>query len=281
MTPNMIVAFVRASTEPFNVVFNRVAAAVTGGEFCHCEIAFDGVYLQGLRELLSCYRRESRSEHNRRARAALKSVCDLFPKNSPADTRLCVAFYALQGMPLGVRVLAELAEDPFYQKYGAGWRQYIIKDAPGDVVTSQFVWCLEQTGKPYDTMAALTSAFKSAHETSGMEADRERWFCSNHALRFCQHMALCGDLGLSGTTPNNLDRALYATYIETSESPVDEERSSEGSSENVQDTYYLNLDQSHWQVIADFVPHVIRSGKFSWDRTAFLENDQEQASNDF
>lgn len=272
MSPNMIVALVKASTPPFDVAFNRLAAFATGGKYCHCEIAFEDVYLYGLRELLSCYSANSRSEHNRRARAALKSVCDLFPKNCPADTKLSVAFYALQGMPLGVRVLAEVAEDPFYMKYGKGWRQYVIGGAPGDVVTSQFVWCLEQTGKPYDTMAALTSPFKSANGGSGMEPDRERWFCSNHALRFCQHMALCGDLCLSGTTPNDLDKALRDVYIETSESPLDLEQESE--------IFFLNLNQSHWQVIADFVPHVIRSGNFSWDRAAFSKNDQDETADD-
>ena len=266
MIPTMTVAFVKASTPPFDVVFNKLAAAITGGSFCHCEIAFSNVSINGLRRLLGCYSDRSRSEHNKRARSALKSVCDLFPKNCPSGTNITVAFYALQGMPLGVRVLAELADDPFYMQYGDGWRQYVIADAPPDVVTSQFVWCLEQTGKPYDTMAALVSPFKSAHGGSGMEADRASWFCSNHALRFCQHMALCGGLGLGGTTPNNLDETLHEAYIETSESPVDPEDTSE--------VFYLNLNQSHWQVIADFVPYVIRSGKFSWDRAVLLGNDK-------
>ena len=98
-----------------------------------------------------------------------------------------------------------------------------------------------------------------------MEPDRASWFCSNHTLRFCQHMALCGDLGLSGTTPNVLDNELQATYIETLKGSVDPEDTSE--------VFYLNLDQSHWQVIADFVPYVIRSGRFSWDRSTLLEHD--------
>jgi len=265
MVPTMTVAFVKASTPPFDVVFNKLAAAITGGSFCHCEIAFSNVSINGMRRLLQCYSAKSRSEHNKRARSALESVCGLFPKNCPSGTNITVAFYALQGMPLGVRVLAELAEDPFYMQYGDGWRQYVIAGAPEDVVATQFVWCLEQTGKPYDTMAALMSPFKSAHGGSGMEADRASWFCSNHALRFCQHMALCGDLSLSGTTPNNLDDTLQETYIETSESPVDPEDTSE--------VFYLNLNQSHWQVIADFVPYVIRSGRFSWDRAVLSEND--------
>lgn len=265
MVPTMIVAFVQPSTPPFDVAFNKLAAVLTGGSYCHCEIAFKGVPINGLRMLLQCYGTKSQSAHNKRAREALESVCNLFPKNCPSTTCLTVAFYALQGMPLGVRVLAELADDPFYMQYGDGWRQYTITDAPEDVVTSQFVWCLEQTGKPYDTMAALMSPFKSAHHGSGMEADRDSWFCSNHALRFCQHMALCGDLGLSGTTPNVLDKELHSTYIETLESPVDPEDTSE--------VFHLNLNQSHWQVIADYVPYVIRSGRFSWDRAVLLEND--------
>lgn len=264
-TPTMKVALVKASTPPFDALFNKLAAKLTGGDFCHCEIAFEGVSINGLRRLLKHYAARSRSEANKRARLALMSVCNLFPKDCPRGTNLTVAFYALQGMPLGVRVLAEFADDPFYMKYGDGWRQYVIAGAPQDVVTTQFVWCLEQTGKPYATMDALISPFKSARGGSGMEPDRASWFCSNHTLRFCQHMALCGDLGLSGTTPNVLDNELQATYIETLKGSVDPEDTSE--------VFYLNLDQSHWQVIADFVPYVIRSGRFSWDRSTLLEHD--------
>ena len=198
----MAVAFVKASTPPFDVVFNKVAAAVTGGEFCHCEICFKHVSLVGLRDLLSCYDGELKKSANIRARDALLHVSSLFPQDCPRNTSVTIAFYALQGMPLGVRVLAELADDPFFQQYGSGWVEYDIEDAPIDVVLSQLVWCLEQSGKPYDVMGALTSPFRSARHHSGMEADRQRWFCSNHALRFCQHMAICGELGLSGTTPN-------------------------------------------------------------------------------
>lgn len=265
-TPTIKVALVKASTPPFDVLFNKLAARLTGGDFCHCEIAFEGVSINGLRRLLNHYAARSRSEANNRARLALMSVCNLFPKDCPSGTNLTVAFYALQGMSLGVRVLAELADDPFYMQYDDGWRQYVIADAPQDVVTSQFVWCLEQTGKPYDTTGALTSVFRSAHHHSGLEPDRASWFCSNHCLRFCQHMALCGDLGLSGTTPNTLDKELHDIYIETSD----------GSVEDAPEVFHLNLNQSHWQVIADFVPYVIRSGKFSWDRTTLLENDQRE-----
>lgn len=271
MPPVMAVAFVKASTPPFDVAFNKLAAAVTGGAFCHVEICFKRVALVGLRQLLAYYVGENMSEAKSRARDALRSICSLFPRNCPSTTRLTVAFYALQGMPLGVRVLAELADDPFYMKYGEGWTEYEIKNAPNDVVTSQFVWCLEQTGKPYDMMGALGSAIKSQYQHDGMEADRASWFCSNHALRFCQHMAICGDLGLSGTTPNALEKDLRETYIDSVPASV----SALGSI-----VYSLNLGQEHWSLIGDFVPYVIRSGKFSWDRSQFSENAQEETEDD-
>ena len=267
----MAVAFVKATTPPFDVYFNRLAAAVTGGAFCHVEICFKNLYLLGIRRLLSYYVGERMSDEKKRARDALRYICSLFPRNCPPNTCITVAFFALQGMPLGVRVLAELADDPFYMMYGEGWTEYEIKKAPDDVVTSQFIWCLQQTGKPYDTMGALSSPLRSAYQHNGMEADRATWFCSNYALRFCQHMAICGDLGLSGTTPNALEKELRETYIDSATASVSELGSS---------VYSLNLGQEHWSIIGDFVPYVIRSGNFTWDRATFLENVEKEAEDD-
>ena len=261
----MVIAFVDPSTPPFDVVFNRMAAAVTGGKFCHCEIAFEGVSLHGLRGLLSCFS-TAKSEAETRAQKALQTVCGLFPSNTPSGTSVTVAFYALQGMPLGVRVLSVLADDPFYQTYCENWTQYRISDAPPEVISSQFVWCLMQTYKPYDTLGALTSPWRSHSSSDGMEADRESWFCSNYALRFCQHLALLNSMGLSSTTPNELARGLAETYKERSAASAE-------TAEADRVIFDLNLDQSHWGVIGDLLPHVVRSGKFGWDRSTFLESD--------
>jgi len=264
----MIISFVDPSTPPFDVVFNRVAAAVTGGKFCHCEIAFENVSLSGVRRLLSCYS-TLHSQADLRAKGALETVSQLFPPSY--DANITVAFYALQSTPLGVRVLSNLADDPFYQTYRNDWTQYRIAGAPDNVVCSQFVWCLEQVGKPYDIMGALTSPWKSHTSSDGMEADRQSWFCSNHALRFCQHMALLGSMGLSSTTPNELARGLAQTYKDTCSTSGEEtdETAAAVTAEGVQEQviFDLALNQSHWGVIGDLLPYVIRTGHFKWDRS--------------
>ena len=256
----MQIAFVDASTPPFDVTFNKVAAAVTGGRFCHCEIAFEGVKLGKLRGFLPQF--SGSSADSVRCRDALHTILNLYPPN--ADEELVhVAFFALQGMPLGVRVLSEHSADAFYQKYSDAWKVYQIRGAPGNVLGAQLWWCLKQVGKPYDMMGALTCPLKS--NTSDFEPDRDRWFCSNHALRFVQHMALCQDMSLRCTTPNSLEKGLRKAYKEGIARTFEEVENLD-SKEGLPDPPLcdLVLDQDHWRIIGDILPSVIEHGERGW-----------------
>lgn len=253
----MQIAFVDASTPPFDVTFNKVAAAVTGGRFCHCEIAFDSIKLGKLREFVPLF--DKSTPDDIRCKDALHSILNLFPPDAN-DELVHIAFYALQGMPLGVRVLSERSADPFFQKYSDAWKVYQIRDAPGDVSGMQLFWCLKQVGKPYDTMGALTCPLKT--NTSDFEPDRDAWFCSNHALRFVQHMALCQDMSLRCTTPNSLEKGLRKAYKEGIARSFEEaENWQQGLDPPVCD---LALDQSHWRLIGDILPSVIEHGERGW-----------------
>lgn len=251
------IAFVDASTPPFDVTFNKVAAAVTGGRFCHCEIAFDNVKLGKLREFLPLFHKNTPDDV--RCKNALQTISNLYPPNAD-DELVHIAFYALQGMPLGVRVLSEHSEDPFFQKYSDAWKVYQIRDAPGKVLGAQLYWCLKQVGKPYDTMGALTCPLKS--NTHELEPDRDRWWCSNHALRFVQHMAVCQDMSLRCTTPNSLEKGLQKAYKEGIARTFDEAENLEALSD--QSVCDLTLDQDHWRVIGDILPSVIEHGERGW-----------------
>jgi len=250
----MQIAFVDASTPPFDLTFNKVAAAVTGGRFCHCEIAFDNVKLGKLREFVSLF--DGNAADDVRCRDALDTILKLYPPNAN-DELVHFAFFALQGMPLGVRVLSERSVDPFFQKYSDAWKVYQIRGAPGTVVEAQLYWCLLQVGKKYDTVGALTCPLKT--NTSAFEPDRDTWFCSDHALRFVQHMALCQDLSLRCTTPNSLEKSLQGVYKEGIARTFEEAENWKSAEDPP--VCDLALDQQHWRLVGDILPFVIRHGE--------------------
>lgn len=254
---SMQIAFVDASTPPFDLAFNKVAAAVTGGRFCHCEVCFDNISLKKLRILATSL--SDFDPKQKKAKEALRSILVLYPSDEQNE-KITIAFYALQGMPLGVRVLSDRNSDLFLRRYTNAWKVYRIIDAPLSVVAHQLYWALCQVGKPYDTMGALTCPLKT--NTRQLEADRNTWFCSNHALRFVQHIALCQDMSLRCTTPNSLEKALNVIYKQSIATSSDKDYTAE-EEPSVCD---LVLDQSHWSAIEDFVPFVINFDHLEWDR---------------
>lgn len=244
----MQVAFVTAQTPPFDVAFNKLAAVVTGGAYCHCETAFDALDLGRLRDLSSVLNAgKALPTGMQRARDAVRAVVASFPPSTPDAHPVTLAFHALAGQPLGVRVLSRYAENPLFRPYDETWRVYRLRGAPARVEQASLIWSLCQVGKPYDTMGALTSPLHWGRAWSGAP-DPEQWFCSSLCLRFLQHLNCCGELSLKGTTPNSLERALRQ-YI-----PSDGAR--------VQDTtggtFALRFDSGHWGLVESLVPFIAR-----------------------
>lgn len=250
----MLCAFVTPDTPPFQLVFNKLAARVTAGPYCHVETAFEGVPLRQLRDLKRSLCDDSNPRtlpaDLQRCLAATSQVLSLFPPDAKDDHLATIAFHALAGQPLGCRVLSEHAEDPLYRPYDASWRVYRLDGAPENVVQANLVWSLSKVGLLYDTVGALTSPWRSATHLSDAP-DPEHWFCSNLSLRFLQHLNLCSDLSMFGTTPNSLEKAL-AKYI-----PVSAE-----STETLQThggTFEIPIDQHHWDLVSSVIPYAIRA----------------------
>lgn len=249
----MICAFVTPSTPPFNLAFNRVAAAVTGGSYCHTEVAFEKLPLRVLRELRSnlvAGAKETLASDLERAAVAAAAVLDAFPPNTPDDHEITLAFHAFAGCPLGCRVLSKHATDPLYEPYSDEWRVYHINGAPSNVIQANLVWSLSKCGLPYDTMGALTSPWRGAN-TQCDAPDPEHWFCSNLALRFLQHMNMCSDLSMWGTTPNRLEVGLR--QYKGAAAGVDEKSESLGGQENIV------LGRDHWNLVSSVIPYIIRA----------------------
>lgn len=246
----MLVAFVPASTPPFDLAFNKVAAAVTGGAYCHCETAFEGLALGRLRAVCDTLNlAHALPESMQRARDAARALLAVFPPRTPDDEPVTLAFHALAGQPLGVRVLSPHAEDVLNRPYDDTWRVYRLPDAPRKAVQAQLVWSLSQVGKPYDTMGALTSPLHSGHAGAVRAPDPSHWFCSNLSLRFLQHLNLCSGLSLTGTTPNSLERALRQ-YIPADAARLEADTGGAAT---------LQFDAEHWGLVGSIAPYIVRA----------------------
>ena len=245
----MNLCFVTSSTVPFDVMWNRVAAWATGGgPYCHVECAFEGITLQRLRALRDVLVTSGQLPSTlQRARDAVSAVLEAFPPNAPGNHTVTLAFHALAGSPLGVRVLSPRSNDVLYQPYSKAWRIYRLEGAPRAAVQAQLVWSFTKVGLPYDTMGALTSPWRSKCVHGGGSPDPDQWFCSNLALRFCQNLNMLGHLSLAGTTPNSLELALHQ-YIKGDARPDDD-----GG------TIPLTFDAEHWSLVASVAPYIVRA----------------------
>ena len=256
----IVTAFVSADVPPFDVFFNRLAAWVTHGAYCHVECAFEGVTIGRLRAIQSTLHRllmraRKLSPAHERVRVAVRGVLAQFPPNMPDDYSITLAFYALAGgEPLGVRVLSPHASEPFFRPYSDRWRTYRLEGAPTPAVQFALEWSFSKCGLPYDTMGALTSVLRSRHADCAIP-DPPTWFCSNLALRLLQHLGLCNDLSMTGTTPNILQARLLK-YIPVSDGAVGAKENSDHSSEKgTGGSYAIRLDQGHWSVVTTpFIP---------------------------
>lgn len=231
-------------------MFNRLAARVTGGDYCHVEVAFESVPLRLLRDLRKDVPESSASSELQHIGATLNSVLSSFPPDASDDHAVTLAFHALNGCPLGCRVLSKHASDALYLPYSKDWRVYRLAGAPEVAVHANLVWCMSKVGMPYDTVGALTSPWRGA-EAHGDVPDPEAWFCSNHALRFLQHMNVCSDLSMWGTTPNSLERALRK-YIHPTSALLQEDHGPGGADD-------LDLDTVHWDLVASVAPYIVRA----------------------
>ena len=250
----MLCAFVTPATPPYDVMFNKLAARITSGPYCHVETAFENVPLQQLRDLkrdlVDGGDPRALPTDLQRCLCAVENVLELFPPDTKGDHGVTLAFHALAGRPLGCRVLSPHSEDPLFRPYDASWRVYRFDGAPANVVQSNLVWSLSKVGLQYDTMGALTSPWRSATQMSDAP-DPEHWFCSNLSLRFLQHLNVCSDLGMFGTTPNSLEKAL-GKYI-----PISTE--SNETSQTHGGVFVVPIDQNHWDLVSSVIPYAVRA----------------------
>lgn len=246
----MFVAFTGASGL-FNNAFNKLACLATGNArgYCHVECGCD-TDLGHLRELAKRLQGKG-GEVARRTSTTLNDLLDAYPLSAPNTEKVCLAFHAFYGQPLGVRILSPHCPDPLYQPYDDNWTVYRLPGASDATVKAQTAWALSKVGLPYDSWGALLSPVRSFHkEPSAVEPDPETWWCSAHALRFVQNVGfLTETYSLKGCTPNNLGSEFHAHCLAY--------KAPQPSTPNAQSVHFVHFDEDHWSAVGNVVHHVV------------------------
>lgn len=178
----MLYASFRRPDGIFAGCFNRFAASVTGGDFCHSEFIF------------------------RLDNARLKEIIKGTPyehsalKLQKTDT-VYVAWYTMWGGQVTYRILTTYAPDSF-------WRLPVdlgvCTDCTPDQETEIFRWCISQARKPYDRAGALGCIFP----LRGKQDEYSQYFCSQFMACALNRVGLLvgprGSPNPGGITPNNL-----------------------------------------------------------------------------
>ena len=178
----MLYASFRRPIGIFAGCFNRFAASVTGGNFCHSEFIFK-LDNERLREII----KGTSYEHS-------------MLKLQKTDT-VYVAWYTMWGGFVTYRILTNFAPDSF-------WRLPtdlgVSTNCTLEQETEIFRWCISQARKPYDRAGALGCVFP----LRGKQDEYSQYFCSQFMACALNRVGLLvgprGSPNPGSTTPNNL-----------------------------------------------------------------------------
>lgn len=180
----MLYASFREPVGMFDSYFNRLAAYITGGRYCHSEF----IFVWTKTELMSVLKN---TEHLTVLRLHAATMLD-------TDT-VHVAMYIMWGMNVACRILNSSDMDPFYEIP----TKHLVKIRCSPELELQlFHWCKSQFGTPYDKVGALLCWLPFRRKNRSYE----KYFCSQ--LMVCALQSVdygdCSMLNPGHTSPNAL-----------------------------------------------------------------------------
>lgn len=182
----MLYASFREPVGIFDAYFNRLAAYVTGGPYCHSEFIFAWSKSE-LSDVLG------KTDQLTSLRLHLANMHD-------ADT-VHVAMYIMWDMTVDYRILHTGDIDPFYEK---PTKHLVEIECSREIEYNLFDWCKSNVGLQYDKVGALLCWLPFRRKNTSYE----KYFCSQ--LMVCALQSVnyrdCNVLNPGNTSPN----ALYA-----------------------------------------------------------------------
>jgi len=183
---------------------------MTSGEFCHCDLIVHTTPTEVMSAVKDIYNAAQAGKYApedcQRILHQIESnfFATEFRKVAQTSDTLTLAFAALWGNRLTVRVLTDVSHDSWFQVPDDSLTiADIIQRDVGDEKTSETLkFAIEQLGKDYDTSGALCSWIPWSTDTP--QHQYETYFCSEFVVTVFQRLGFMNELSPTHTTPNSL-----------------------------------------------------------------------------
>lgn len=196
--------------EYFSGTLNKFVTWMTDGEFCHCDLVIHTTPAEVMDVVKQIYTDAQRGEYPpedclRILHQIESNFFDTqFRKVAQTSDTLTLAFAALWGNPLTVRVLTEVSHDSWFQipNDTLTIAEIMHRDVGAEKGLQTLKFSIEQLGKDYDTTGALCSwlPWSSEHPRT----QYEKYFCSEFVVTAFQRLGYMDQLTPLHTTPNAL-----------------------------------------------------------------------------
>lgn len=184
---------------------------MTSGEFCHCDLVVHTTPTDVMEVVKQIYTAAQNKEYSpedcQRILHQIESnfFSTAFRNVAQKSNNMTLAFAALWGNPMTVRVLTEVSHDSWYQIPDDTTAISEIKGVQ-EVTKEQSLqtlkFAIEEMGKDYDTSGALCSWLPWS--SSEPKRQYESYFCSEFCVTALQRIGFMQSLIPLHTTPNAL-----------------------------------------------------------------------------
>jgi len=195
----------------FSGTFNKFVTWMTAGEFCHCDLVVHTSPADVMEVVKQIYESAQQNEYApedcQRILHQIESnfFATAFRDAAQKSETLTLAFAALWGSPMSVRVLTEVSHDSWYQIPNETTAISEIKHV--ESVTKEqsleiLKFSIEELGKDYDVSGALCSWLPWSN--SEPKQKYESYFCSEFCVTALQRLGFLQTISPLHTTPNAL-----------------------------------------------------------------------------
>ncbi len=195
----------------FSNTFNRLAAWVTSGEFCHCELVVHTTPDQLMTTIKDVYSSAQAGQYSPADCNRILGQIETyffetgFRKVAQTQENVSISFSLLWGHPMSVRVLQKTAHDTWFKIPEKDDQTATMVDVPN--VTPQHLeetlrFAIEELGKNYDSSGALFSWLPSM--SNERSSRKEAYFCSEFVVTTLQRIDKIKNIDALHTTPNAL-----------------------------------------------------------------------------
>ena len=194
----------------FSGFMNRFVTWMTSGEYCHCDLVIHTTPTEVMNVVKEIYTSAQKGHYSpedcQRILLQIESnfFATEFRKVVQTSEKLTLAFAALWGNTLTVRVLTDVSHDSWFQVPDdtLSIADIIHREVGEENTKKTLKFAIEELGKDYDTSGALCSWIPWS--TDAPKQQYESYFCSEFVVTVFQRLGFMNELSPTHTTPNSL-----------------------------------------------------------------------------